>query len=59
MSERQDVTASEHGSSLAAAGLSPERECDVCGELRDDVTTFFYEPVGDTSACGKCRGTAE
>jgi hypothetical protein len=32
------------------------RECDVCGEMSDDVSTFFYPPVGDTSACGKCRG---
>jgi hypothetical protein len=32
------------------------RECDVCGEMRDDVSTFYYPPVGDTSACAKCRG---
>ncbi len=36
-----------------------ERECDVCGEMRDDVSTFFYAPVGDTSACGKCRGLSD
>jgi hypothetical protein len=36
-----------------------KRECDVCGEMKDDVSTFFYPTVGDTSACAKCRGEQE
>ena len=34
-------------------------ECDACGMMLPDVTTFFCPTMGDVSACAVCRGEEE
>lgn len=35
------------------------KECDCCGQMKPDVKSIHVSYVGDTSACGKCRGEAD
>jgi hypothetical protein len=41
------------------ACVAAEKECDVCGKMKPDVTLIHVYHAGDTSACEDCRHTQQ